>query len=79
MKGKSIIKFSHFPIFGVNQNVQMSGSSRSAMFSFPALPAGKPSRGNWYQDLLDDPGCHGDPVSLTILYAERISAEHATW
>jgi hypothetical protein len=38
-------------------------------FSFPALSAGPPSRRNWYQELLDDPGCCGDPVrhnTLTI-------------
>jgi hypothetical protein len=31
-------------------------------FSFPPLSAGPPSCRNWYQELLDDPGCHGNPV-----------------
>lgn len=38
------------------------------LFSFPAVPPGPPSRRNWYQELLDDPGCHNDPVSAHFVF-----------
>lgn len=40
-------------------------------FSFPALPAGPPSRRNWYQELLDHPDCHGPQQVLEAYETHR--------
>lgn len=33
------------------------------MFTFPALPAGPPSRRNWYRELLEHADCGGRSVA----------------
>ncbi|KAL2192215.1 hypothetical protein P885DRAFT_48207 [Corynascus similis CBS 632.67] len=37
-------------------------------FSFPSLPAGPPSKRNWYQELIDHPACNGDPLVIQQAY-----------
>lgn len=40
----------------------------SGLFTFPAQPAGEPSRRNWFKELLDHPDCQGDPIKIQEAY-----------
>ncbi|KAF1932589.1 uncharacterized protein M421DRAFT_244738 [Didymella exigua CBS 183.55] len=48
-----------------------------AKFNFPPLDAGPPSRRNWYQELLDDPQCRGDPKRVQEAYETHRDAWRA--
>ncbi|KAL3466546.1 RNA ligase/cyclic nucleotide phosphodiesterase [Aspergillus heterothallicus] len=47
------------------------------LFTFPPQQAGEPSTRNWYQELLDHPGCQNNPANICEAYEQFRTASLA--